>query len=340
MSAIRKYIVALSRYAAAAATVTTIAWASQTLGADGKWTNLAGGAWNTTGNWADGIVAGGTDAIADFSTLNLTAHASVSNDSPRTIGTLRFGDTTPSHNWTLTSSTLTLARGAGMPTIAVENQTATIASAVLGNQGLVKSGAGKLVLSGGINNNFSGPITVNNGILESYGGNSFKNTSGAISVAAGAVFNANGRFDGVAILNAINLSGNGVGAYGALNGQYNVNLTGPITLLTDTKITHDYNYFRISGPIVADGAGKNLELNVLVSGQYPIYVDGSMTLGTGTLTLNSVRNGGIGGGEFCAFDFKEANSYSGGTVLTNYATLRLRNAGALGSGGVTLYQGS
>jgi len=314
--------------------------ASPALGADGTWTNSAGGAWGMAGNWLGGSVADGTDSIADFSTLNLTANAFVNNDATRTVGTLRFGDTTPSHNWNLTNSALTLATASGQPSITVNNQTATIGSALLGTQGFVKSGAGTLILSGGINNTVSGAITVSNGMLQTANSSTLKNVPGMISVAAGADFNANANFDGNAITNAINLSGSGNGTYGALNGQYNVNLTGPITLLTDTKITHDWNFFRISGPIVAGGTGKNLELYVSVAGQYPIYIDGSVTLGTGALTLNSVPGGGIGGGEFCAFDLKVANSYSGGTVLTNSATLRLRNSGALGSGGVTLYQTS
>ncbi len=85
-------------------------------GSDGTWTSLAGGAWSTTGNWAGGTVADGTNAIADFSTLNLTANAVVDNDVPSTVGTLRFGDTTPGNDWTLQNAALTLAVSSGTPT--------------------------------------------------------------------------------------------------------------------------------------------------------------------------------------------------------------------------------
>jgi autotransporter-associated beta strand protein len=47
-----------------------------------------------------------------------------------------------------------------------------------------------------------------------------------------------------------------------------------------------------------------------------------------------------GSGEGCAVSLNAANTYSGGTVLTNYAILRLGNVSALGSGGVTLYPDS
>ncbi len=47
---------------------------------DGTWISLAGGTWSTVGNWAGSTVADGTNAIANFSTLNLTANAVVNND--------------------------------------------------------------------------------------------------------------------------------------------------------------------------------------------------------------------------------------------------------------------
>ena len=50
--------------------------------------------WSTTGNWSGGTVANGTDGIADFSTLNITADDTVHLDTARTIGQLKFGDTT------------------------------------------------------------------------------------------------------------------------------------------------------------------------------------------------------------------------------------------------------
>jgi hypothetical protein len=69
---------------------------------NGTWSNTAGGSWPTTTNWTGGTVAAGTDALANFSTLNITANATVTLDGARTVGTLRFGDaTTASHDWIL-----------------------------------------------------------------------------------------------------------------------------------------------------------------------------------------------------------------------------------------------
>jgi autotransporter-associated beta strand protein len=57
-----------------------------------------------------------------------------------------------------------------------------------------------------------------------------------------------------------------------------------------------------------------------------------MNLGAGALTINTTNPEGN------ASYLDKANTYSGGTVLTNYAMLGIGNVGALGSGGVTLYQ--
>ncbi|MCX6873761.1 MAG: hypothetical protein NTW21_08130, partial [Verrucomicrobia bacterium] len=119
--------------------------------ASGTWTNPAGGSWATAGNWAGGVIADGSGHTADFSTLNLSANAVVTLDGARSIGTLVFGDSTPSHNWTLnpgSGGALTLATGAGQPTLTVTNQSATVAAVLAGTQGLRKTGSGRLLLSG------------------------------------------------------------------------------------------------------------------------------------------------------------------------------------------------
>ncbi|HEX7262155.1 MAG TPA: autotransporter-associated beta strand repeat-containing protein, partial [Luteolibacter sp.] len=82
------------------------------------------------------------------------------------IGGLIFDDTTPSHNWTLntgTSGSLTLAVPGGIPVVTVGSQTTTINAAIAGNQGLVKSGAGTLVLRGA--NTFTGMTVIDAGTL-------------------------------------------------------------------------------------------------------------------------------------------------------------------------------
>jgi autotransporter-associated beta strand protein len=265
--------------------------------------------------------------MVDFSTLDITTDSYVNNDTPRTVGQLRFGDTTASHSWVLTDAALTLATTVVQPVIDVSNNTAAIFSVLQGTQGFVKKGNGWLTFYG--NNTISGDIFVDQGVLssESVG---LRNTSGNVIVSAGAALAVRVGWD-QGMSNPIFLSGTGNGGYGALHGENNFVCSGPITLLTDSKITHNWNWFALSGPIT--GADKNLEFGITVGGQYPMYV-GSVNLGTGRLTIDSVQNGGTGDG--CSVALNAANTYSGGTVLTNYAVLRLGNANALGSGGVTL----
>jgi autotransporter-associated beta strand protein len=131
------------------------------------WTNLAAGngsgVWGGAANWSGGV-PNGTDAIADFSTLNLAADSTVTNDVPRSIGTLLFADTTAGNNWSLTGSALTLAVSSGTPLIDVSNQTATISAVLGGSQGFTKSGAGTLALNN--TNNYTGATIISGGMLQ------------------------------------------------------------------------------------------------------------------------------------------------------------------------------
>jgi autotransporter-associated beta strand protein len=134
-----------------------------------QWTNPFGGGWNGA-NWSGNNRHTGIDVIADFSTLNLTADATVTLDGNVTLGNLIFGDTTPSHNWALNTGTgagvLTLQTSSGKPApcFTVNNQTATLNADLTGNQGFTKSGAGRLVLAG--TNNQVGNTVINAGVLE------------------------------------------------------------------------------------------------------------------------------------------------------------------------------
>jgi autotransporter-associated beta strand protein len=138
------------------------------------WITVGGGSWNTATNWAGGIIAGGADNTADFSTVNITATATVNLDGSRTIGTLRFeDDTTASNDWILATGTagsiLTLDVTTGQPLLDVLNRTATISAVVAGNEGLVKTGAGTLALSGA--NTITGNLVINGGVFRASNAN-------------------------------------------------------------------------------------------------------------------------------------------------------------------------
>ena len=184
-----------------------------TLGDNGVWTSATGGSWTNTSKWLNGVIATGANRSADFSTLNLTANATVTLDGTRTLGSLTFGDTTPSHTWTLatgSSGPLRLEASTGSPVIAVTNSSATISVAIAGSQGLTKSGAGTLTLSG--SNTYTGPTTVNVGTLSL--SNKLLDDAGSVTVASGAVMNLN--FSGTDQIGALVIAGNSLPA-----GTYN-----------------------------------------------------------------------------------------------------------------------
>jgi hypothetical protein len=63
------------------------------------WTDQAsGGFWTNAPNWSGGV-PNSVGAIADFSTLDITADDTVHLNAPETVSSLLFGDTNPSNNW-------------------------------------------------------------------------------------------------------------------------------------------------------------------------------------------------------------------------------------------------
>lgn len=122
-----------------------------------------------TGNWNTSSLfwsETSSDVLGPYWTWNNVAldHAifggtagTVTLTSPITVGNITFN----AANYTLTGGTLTL--GGINPAIAVNAGTSTINSALAGNSGLIKTGAGTLFLTG--NNTFSGGINLNAGSL-------------------------------------------------------------------------------------------------------------------------------------------------------------------------------
>src|SRR5437667_4279714 len=147
-----------------------LAGADVATAANGTWTFLSSGngsgIWSVSTNWSGGTIADGASSIADFSTLNITADSTVTLDSSRTIGQLKFGDaTTQSNQWTLdgAAQTLTLNNGASQPIINITttNQLTTINPVLGGTNGFVKSGPGRVVLTAA--NTVTGQVTFTQG---------------------------------------------------------------------------------------------------------------------------------------------------------------------------------
>jgi len=272
----------------------------------GVWTNLLGGSWTTANNWSGGLIAGGTDAAADFSTLNLAANRTVTLDGARTIGSLIFDDLNPAsaHNWTLATGTggpLTLAVSSGTPNLAVKHGTNVISAVVAGTQGFTKTGAGYLTLSG--NSTFTGTAVVQAGTLE------VQNKSGdtPYSVAQGATLKIGYSTGGGYANTSLTISGDGASAPTGfyLNGGRNYNSSGQIVLQTAPTTIRRYGAglagigtFDINGTglwCTAAASGSAIDPNIqMISSGYgmSVQVDAGANNGLGDLTINGPLNVG------------------------------------------------
>jgi autotransporter-associated beta strand protein len=217
----------------------------------GVWTNDADGNWSAGGNWSGGMIANGGGFIADFSTLNTTADRTVTLDSARAIGGLRFGNPSGSQNWILTgANTLTLdGGGANPPTIAVNQNTATISTALAGSSGFTKTGGGKLTLNG--NNTVGGGLSVN---------------AGSVNITAGAT-----------------AFGNVVSYVGYLTGSGNLTVSNANLTMGELRVAgsdQSGSAFNAQGTVALTSAVLSLGALTLARGN---YLDNSVS---GTLTMN------------------------------------------------------
>jgi autotransporter-associated beta strand protein len=332
--------------AGGSATILT-AFIGTSTNSNGAWSVDAGGNWSDPANWSSGTVADGATYTANFGAVNITADRTVTLDTARSIGTLRFGDPGGTQSWTITNasgSVLTLSNGSSSPAIAVTN-TATLALPLAGASGFTKSGPGTLVLTGA--NPLSGTLYVDTQSTTTSDGAVRIAASGSVANVASPIYLRNNnsgsstlQLDGsagnvtvtqdislagrnAAVISIQNLSGsnalagNFIFASGGANYWFDADV-GTLTLA---------GLIPSSAPSVPNariltfmGAG-----NILVSGTLNNangYAVNLVKTNSGTLTLSS------------------ANSYSGTTTVSG-GTLRVNNAlgSGTGSGAVTVAGG-
>ena len=264
------------------------------------WITAGGGSWPVGANWQSGVVAtGGIGMTADFSKVNLTSDAVVTLDGARTLGSLLFGDTVSSHNWTLatgTSGMLTLDTASGTPNIGVANQTATLSAVLAGTKGFVKNGDGMLILSAA--NPYSGITTVSAGTLEVL----TRNGDGPYIVAQGATLKLGYTTGGGYANTGMGISGNGVSATTGLylKGGSSYNVSGGMTIQTAPTTIRRYGtgdasigMFDINDnglTVQAAASGSVIDENIeIVSRGYGMSV--STVPGAATATGDLVING-------------------------------------------------
>lgn len=274
-------------------------------GSNGVWTSADGGSWTNSANWSGGIVANGASKTADFSTLNLSATATVTLNANRTIGQLYFADTIPNYDWVLApgspAGTLTLASTRGAPIVNVSNRTATFSAVLACTNGFIKTGAGTLALTAA--NTFSGPATISAGTLI---------VSNASGLGSGKVTLGNTNTGAADTASLFDVTG---ASFSGTTNDITVaaNTTGKVTI-GSTRVSGTGNYARYTGNLTAgrdvifQGAGGDFYL-----GNYS-PLTGSMT-GTAAMTF-------IGGQRFIV-DSSGYRSVVGDAFVTNNSLLQL-----------------
>lgn len=339
--------------------VTVDATVNVTVAPRPTWINPAGGSWPAAGNWLIGAIGSGTGIVADFSTLNPVANATVTLDGARTIGGLMFADTTPSHNWTLATGSggpLTLATTAGAPTINVANQETTVSAVLAGAQGLVKTGDGTLVLSGA--NTFTGGLVIQAGTVRA--GSASNLASGAVTIETSGTLNTtaaitlssaisgqgalshssgnlvlsgNNPFSGSATITGGFLVFTGLNAE---NGAPAVALNGGNLALGGVFAGNTATIGSLSGTSAASSINPNYEsttgtkalsVNQMVDGTYA----GRIETGTNNRRIALIKTGGA------TLTLGGANTYTGTTTISE-GTLMVN--GSLGAGATTVAAGA
>jgi autotransporter-associated beta strand protein len=232
----------------------------------GVWTNAAGGDWGASGNWSGGTVANGASRIADFGALNATVNPTVTLDSARTIGGLKFGGPAGSQNWILTGAyPLTLDAGGGTaPEIAVNQNTAAISTTLAGGSGFTKTGGGALALNG--NNTVGGALSVNAGSVNIAGGSTaFGNGLSYVGYLTGsgylALTNGNLALGGELRVGGSDQSGPAYNARGTVTLANAVLSLGALTLARGNYLDNS-----VSGTLTVNGGGTVISTNDVIVG--------------------------------------------------------------------------
>jgi autotransporter-associated beta strand protein len=206
--------------------------------ANGVWDVDASGNWSNTNNWSGGEVANGSGFTADFSTVSITANRTVTLDASPSIGTVKFGSPSGSQSWTLAASggnVLTLNTGTGgSPSVAVNQNTATISAPLAGTAGFTKSGAGILTLAG--TNTYSGTTVISAGTLNFSsatqtmagiisGGGALAQSSGALTLSAYSTYTGGTTVNGGTMNLAVGSSTGTIRSNLTINAGATVNLT-------------------------------------------------------------------------------------------------------------------
>jgi fibronectin-binding autotransporter adhesin len=277
----------------------------------------------------------------------------VSNDGNLGTGPLNFNGGTleaRTGGGGITSSKAITLFGNGGTFLADAGTRSTLSAAITGNGSFTLSGAGTLVLTG--NNTYSGGTTISGGTLQ------IGDTGGSGSIAGDVVDNGtlafnrsgilvfNGVISGAGIVAQIGPGGLALTAANSYNGGTSVTGNGAVIVNNDTALGAPAGGITLQGgELETDGNFMSARtISTLIPTAPGVNVIAAAP-GT-TSTFSGVISGGGGlvvgdTGMVGTVILSGVNTYTGGTTVSNGATLSVANDGNLGasSGGLTLNGG-
>lgn len=308
---------------------------------NGTWTSATtGGTWSEGTKWLNSFPANGGGNSANFGTLDITSNLTVTLDRSRSIGSLVFGDTSGTQNWTLNNSGgATLTLDAANPTITVNQNTATIAAPLAGTAGFMKSGVGTLVLSG--DNSLSGTLFIDTNVASGSSGTVRINNPDSVTDLTGISIRNNNsgsstlELDGttrdIAASAPASLSGRNVAVPAIRNLAGNNTLSGGLTLYaggSNYLLQSDAGALTFGGTITSTAGGTRA---LTFQGTGNFNVSGAILDGTSTVTVLALTKTGSG-----TLTLSGVNTYSGATTVMG-GTLSVSGGNALpNAGAVTL----
>ena len=282
--------------------------------------------WSNTANWAGGIIADGSGAVATI-TFNITGLRNVNLDTSRTIGSMTIGDADGSHSFTVTASTGAQLNFDNGSANALLNQNATSAGDTISAPILLfnsldiqNASANPLTLSGPISSGLGvvtspaavggphsinvqmGDVIISGSISDGVGGVSLTKTgAGTLTLSGTNTYSGvTSVFGGTLLVNGDNsgatgtvfVSGNGtvLGGTDTVGGDvymFGSTITGHTTSEVGT-LTLNENLVMATG----EGEGGTYLANLSGTMSDLLAITGNLTLGMGTtLSIQGAANG-------------------------------------------------